>query len=146
MPELPSSWGLKTQQRPDGKLDIVGKDDTGHDYTVRTTDSPNITETDVQEIAAADRETTTAREFVAGVVAHGRKREKDRADELENDFSAIAEDIVGRCTEGGSATNPGMIDVPLVCGMSSAYARGERYWREIEAWKRQGSPLPTGDN
>jgi hypothetical protein len=56
MAELPGSWGLKTVPRQDGKLDIIGNDDAGNPYRVRTTDGPQVTETDVRELRDADRE------------------------------------------------------------------------------------------
>lgn len=56
MPELPESWGLRTERRDDGKLDVIGKDDNGHDYRVRTTDTSQITDKDISELKAADRE------------------------------------------------------------------------------------------
>ena len=56
MPQLPKSWGLKTKRRSDGKLDIVGKDDAGREYTVRTTNSSHVTDTDIKELHDADRE------------------------------------------------------------------------------------------
>lgn len=62
MPELPQSWGLTTTKRKDGKLDIIGKTDAGADYRVRTTDGPEVTDKDVQELHDADRETYANRE------------------------------------------------------------------------------------
>src|SRR4029077_15407252 len=101
---LPSSWGLKTKKRPDGKLDIVGKDDLGKEYKVRTTNGPEVTTEDVKEIAAVDREQTTAREFVSGVIASQKQKEQVDEARVHDDFTAIAEDIVGQCTSGGRAT------------------------------------------
>lgn len=54
--KLPKSWGLKEKRRTDGKLDILGKDDFGKEYRVRTTDTPEITDKDLSELKAADRE------------------------------------------------------------------------------------------
>lgn len=142
MAELPASWGLKKRKRPDGKLDIVGKDDTGKEYKVRTTEGPAVTESDIKEIASVDREQTTAREFVSSVIQQQKQRDSARESEIENEFTAVAEDIIGRCTQDGRATRPGMIDMPLKCGMTYSHARGEQYWREIEEWKRKGCPLP----
>jgi hypothetical protein len=79
MPTLPESWNLKTKKRDDGKLDIIGKDDLGGEYKVRTTDAAEITERDVQELKDADRESYRdrdkgAREFCNKLVAHGKSR------------------------------------------------------------------------
>jgi hypothetical protein len=145
MAEIPASWNLKTRNRSDGKLDVIGKTDLGEEYKVKTTAGPAITEKEIREIAATDREQTTAREFVSGVVSEQKKRDQQREAELEDDLSAVADEIVGRCTTDGRATRPGMLDLPLKCGMTTAYARGEQYWREVEEWKRRGCPLPTGD-
>lgn len=83
MAELPASWGLTTTKRPDGKLDIIGKDDLGGDYRVRTTDGPQITDTDVQELKAADRESYAnkeagIREFCKGIVDYSEKKKSER--------------------------------------------------------------------
>jgi hypothetical protein len=83
MARLPKSWGLKEVKRPDGKLDIVGKDDAGKSYRVRTTDGPTVTDTDLKELHAADREayssrTEGAKTFCAGLIADGKQREQAR--------------------------------------------------------------------
>jgi hypothetical protein len=54
--ELPKDWGLTTVPNAKGTLDIIGKDDAGHDYKVRTTDTNGITGRDVSELRDADRE------------------------------------------------------------------------------------------
>lgn len=123
MAELPTNWGLKTKKRLDGKLDIVGKDDTGKEYKVRTTESSHVTDHDIREIAAVDREQTTAKEFVDGVIANQKKHNKDREDSMQDDFTAAAEDIIGQCTTNSHATRPGMIDLPLKIGGYSRQGR-----------------------
>ena len=95
MPELPKSWGLRKVKRGDGKLDIVGKDDAGKEYRVRTTDGPSITEKDVQELHAADREAYVSREegirsFVGGIVADNARREQERQDRFGEDMAEAA--------------------------------------------------------
>jgi hypothetical protein len=85
MPRLPKSWGLKTKKRADGKLDIIGKTDYGSEYKVRTTDTSEITETDIRELKAADRESypdtrTAAKTFVGGLIADGKQRKQARED------------------------------------------------------------------
>lgn len=116
MPELPKSWNLKTRKRNDGKLDVVGKDDAGKEYRVRTTDTSEITERDVRELKAADRENypnrqTAVREFVKNLCPPD-KKEKSVLEHMvgfdEGDWIAAAEPIVhagfGRkgCTVGSS--------------------------------------------
>lgn len=81
--KLPKSWGLKTKKRPDGKLDILGKTDAGEEYRVRTTDGPEVTNLDVQELHAADREAYTdrrtgARTFVNNLLSDSRHLEASR--------------------------------------------------------------------
>lgn len=56
MANLPESWGLKTQPRADGKLDIIGTTDAGDSYRVRTTEGSEVTDKDVKELKDADRE------------------------------------------------------------------------------------------
>ena len=86
--QLPPSWGLKTKKRSDGKLDIVGKDDAGAEYRVRTTNGPEVTDTDISELHDADRETYSglsrreaAKQYVSKIIDYGetRKRERDEA-------------------------------------------------------------------
>ena len=112
MPELPKSWGLKTRKNARGTLDIIGKDDAGNDYKVRTTDTEHITERDITELHAADREAYSnpesgAREFVRNLVGP----QEDKSPEAvldrqlhfdDSEWVAAAEPIVragfGGCT------------------------------------------------
>ena len=101
MADLPKSWGLKTKKRSDGKLDIIGKDDAGKDYKVRTTDTPEVTQKDIQELKLADRENYPNREAgVKAFVNHLCPPEKkevtfnDMATFNESDWIAAAEPIV----------------------------------------------------
>jgi hypothetical protein len=85
--KLPQSWGLKTKKRPDGKLDILGKTDAGEEYRVRTTDGPDVTNHDLAELHAADRETysdrkTGAREFVSNLLSGAKQLETQREAEF----------------------------------------------------------------
>ena len=92
--EIPASWHLEKRSRADGKLDIVGKDDNGQEYKVRTTDGPEVRERDIQEIAAVDRERTTAAAFVKGVVEDGERRRLSREDEFESELIEAAGPVV----------------------------------------------------
>lgn len=102
MAELPSSWGLKTKKRSDGKLDIIGKDDAGKDYRVRTTDTPEVTDRDVAELKIADRENYPNRQAgVKAFVNHLCPQEDKSAPTFDNmatfddsDWIAAAEPIV----------------------------------------------------
>ena len=94
MAELPSSWGLRSKKRKDGKLDIIGKDDLGNDYRVRQTDGPAITERDVREIAAVDRERTTAKEFVTDLVRDGQARRETEERVFEDELMEAAGPVV----------------------------------------------------
>jgi hypothetical protein len=118
MSELPKSWGLETRKNSRGTLDVIGKDDTGHEYKVRTTDAPAITETDVAEIAAVDRERTTAKEFVDGVVKWGRQRRESR----ETDFY---EDL---CEAAGPVVHAGLEREGATVGYSRKYAQN---WEKV---------------
>lgn len=107
--ELPSSWGLKTKKRDDGKLDIVGKDDLGGEYRVRTTDTAEITERDVQELKDADRESYSdrskgARELVSKIAAHGKKRQDESEASFTDELMEAAGPVVlaGLEREGSS--------------------------------------------
>lgn len=78
MAELPSSWGLTSQVNEQGKTEITGKTDAGEPYLVRTCDGPGITERDVAELRAADRDAYPNREvacneFIKGLVGEEKK-------------------------------------------------------------------------
>lgn len=83
MPNLPESWGLSTNKRSDGRLDIVGKTDAGESYTVRTTDGPEITSRDITELHDADREAYSgdrAKQFMDKLISQGKRREQEHND------------------------------------------------------------------
>lgn len=155
MAELPAGWGLKTRQREDGKLDVIGNADNGEEYKVKTCASGAVTDQDVEDIRAADRESYASREegcriFVNSITRQQVERKEQQEAELESDLVAAAEEVIGQSTTGGRATGPLAVDLPLQCGMSKAYATGKRYWqrqldgctdperrKEIEAALRQ---------
>lgn len=64
MPSLPDGWGLKARPRDDGRLDIVGKDDTGQEYVAHKTAGMGVTERDLQILDMGNRETHSAKEVV----------------------------------------------------------------------------------
>lgn len=91
MAELPSSFNLRTEKTDKGTVNVVGKDDAGRDYTVRRCDNAYLTDTDVSEIAAADRElyrdtkhaaTTTCNSLIASADAKKRAEETQFENEL----------------------------------------------------------------
>lgn len=97
--ELPASWGLSTVPRQDGKLDIVGKDDAGRDYRVRTTDTAEVTAKDVQELKEADRESypnreTGVRTFCKNLVEYGKNKKAVLDSGLEDDLIEAAGPVV----------------------------------------------------
>lgn len=112
MAELPASWNLTTKPNDKGTLDVMGKDDTGADYRVRITDHKELTERDVSEIAAADREKTTAKEFCQGLVNHSAQFKRDSEREFEDELFELAKPVV----------NAGMHRVSV--GSTAAYRRG----------------------
>ena len=93
MAELPASWGLTTKV-VNGKAEVWGKDDTGADYRVRQCDTSAVSSTDVAEIAAVDRERTTAREFVGNLLDHGARLRRARESAFEDDLVEGAGPVV----------------------------------------------------
>lgn len=98
MAELPSSWGLRTEKK-DGKCVVIGKDDSGNDYRVRTCDSGGLTDRDVAEIAAVDRERyssteAAAKHFISGLVADGQARQDARERAFQDDLEEAAGPVV----------------------------------------------------
>lgn len=96
----------------------MGKDDTGADYRVRITDNKELTERDIAEIAAADREKTTAREFCQNLVAHSMKYKKAQEDAFEDELTDLAGPIV----------DAGMHRVHF--GSTARYREGYDAWKE----------------
>jgi hypothetical protein len=92
--ELPSNWGMTTQARPDGKLDIVAKDDIGNPYRVRITDGNEVTPKDVEELHQADREATSAKEAVSRIVESGQRRKQQEESRLLDDLTEAAGPVV----------------------------------------------------
>jgi len=90
MADLPKSWGLKAEKNAKGTLDIIGKDDAGNSYKVRTTDAGHVTEKDITELRAADRESYSnresgAREFVRNLI--GPQEDKSAEATLEKQLN-----------------------------------------------------------
>src|ERR1700758_3481762 len=95
MSKLPSSWKLKTKKRTDGKLDIVGKDDLGKEYKVRTTQGSEVTDDDVREIRECDREAYTdrytgAKTFVNNLISEQQARERAKEAQFGLDIDEAA--------------------------------------------------------
>lgn len=125
MAQLPENWKLKTKPRPDGKLDIVGKDDTGQEYKVRTTAAPEVTPADVSAIAETDRERTTAREYVSNLVAQGDKVKAEIQSREDGAWEDAAMEVV---YSARSRRGPG-IQLSETTGASGAFRRG---WEAAE--------------
>jgi hypothetical protein len=94
MAALPESWKLKPKKRPDGKLDLIGKDATGKDYVARTTEGPGVTERDLQILSIGNRETSTAAEVVKFYQAERENYNKRQAEEMTDSYMDGAERVV----------------------------------------------------
>lgn len=112
MAELPSSWGLTTKQ-VDGKAEVWGRNDIGQDYRVRKCDAAEITSQDVAEIAAVDRERTTSKEFVDGVLSHGARLRESQESSFMDELTEAA----------GPVVHAGMERRGTSVGYSRAYSR-----------------------
>lgn len=110
--ELPSSFGLTPVARGDGRLNLVGKDDTGAEYVARVTQGNEVTSHDVEALHANDREATNAREFCAKLVADKQRHEQQCADSLLADYMEPAERVAYAGTHKSERT----------VGYSRAYA------------------------
>ena len=84
--ELPSSFGLTPIPRDDGRLNLVGKDDTGSEYVARVTQSNEVAPADIEALHANDREATNARQFCADLMETKARNEKQYADALLDDY------------------------------------------------------------
>lgn len=113
MAELPSSWGLTTRKNKQGKVEVFGKDDAGRGYKVRTCDSGELSDRDVSEIAAVDRERTTSKEFVGNLLDGGRRDREHREGQFYEDLVDAA----------GPVVHAGLERKGLTTGYSRAYAR-----------------------
>lgn len=97
--ELPAGWGLTTRTRDDGKLDVIGKDDSGQDYKVRTCESGAITEADIQQIRDADRENyrdrdSGAREYVKSTIEAGQAFRQNQENNFLDELTEAAMPVV----------------------------------------------------
>jgi hypothetical protein len=117
MAELPQSWDLHTRLNGE-KCEVWGKSDIGEDYKVRTCDGAGLTENDVAEIAAADRETTTAKEFVDNLSAWGRHNQAMREAQFMDELTEAAGPVVHAGLEKAGAT----------VGYSRTYANNFDKW------------------
>lgn len=122
MAEIPESWGLTTQERPDGKLDIMGKTDVGESYRVRTTDGPAVTDHDIAELHDADREAysnpaTAAKEYVSKITDFGNQRRQERENAFENDLIEPAGEVMFAALDRRGHSSP-------FTGSTRAYRRG----------------------
>lgn len=120
MAKLPEGFGLKEKRRNDGRIDIVGADDTGREYVARTTNGSAVTDRDVAELAAADRErypnrNAGAKEIVNGMMARQEKRNADRERAFEEDCYEGAQELLAQ---------PGVLEGRAVSfGYSRSYSR-----------------------
>jgi hypothetical protein len=105
MSKLPKSFGLKEKKRADGRLDLVGKDDSGQEYKAATLAGPEVTDADVTRLRLADRESypvteRRARDAVRAII--GEPEHKPTQAEMitqaltfdESDWIAAAEPVV----------------------------------------------------
>ena len=114
MSEIPASWNLTPKPRPDGKVDIVGKDDAGSEYVARTTEEAGVTERDLEILKVGNREASTAHDFVE-FYAGERRRYKQNWERSQDDAWA---DGAERVVAAGLHTSESKV------GYSRAYARG----------------------
>lgn len=126
--QLPPSWGLKTRKRTDGKLDIVGKDDAGAEYRVRTTDGPEVTDNDISELHDADRETyagmgreAAVKQYVNKIVDYGETRKRERDDAFGQSLIDPAANVTYALLDRKGHSSP-------FTGSTSAYRRGWEHW------------------
>lgn len=94
MPSLPDGWKLETKPRADGKVDIVGKDDTGTPYVARTTEGPGVTESDIKHLALTNRETSTARDVVKFFEDDRKRVDKELEDKMLDEYMDAADQAV----------------------------------------------------
>ena len=94
MSALPDGWGLKQKKRPDGRVDIVGKDAAGSEYLARTTEGPGVTERDLQILSVGNRETSSAKDFVKFYQDERENFNKAQADAMTDEYMDGAERVV----------------------------------------------------
>jgi hypothetical protein len=109
MAEIPASWDLRTKKRTDGKLDVVGKTDTGEAYKVRTCDSGAVTDADVRAIAECDREQYRSRDegaraYVKRLVDAGRAAREAQDSAFQEELEDLAGPVVHAGLERTGAT------------------------------------------
>lgn len=118
MAEFPASWNLETRKRSDGRLDVIGHDDLGRDYKVRTCESSAVTEADVHAISECDREKYSnreegARSYVKSLIDAGRKIRQAQDDAFQSELEDLA----------GPAVRAGLERTGATVGSTHAYRR-----------------------
>lgn len=121
MAELPASWNLQEKPRSDGRVDIVGTDDTGQQYIARTTEKAGVTEDDVKVLAENNRESNTAREVVNRHLAHREEYWKNYEQQMLDDFMEPAEMAAFAGTEKYGRT---------ICFSHIPQEKWDAIWRE----------------
>jgi phosphoglucomutase len=119
MPSLPESWKLKPKKRPDGKLDLVGKDATGSEYVARTTETDGVTDRDLQILSVGNRETSTAAEVVKFYQSERENFNKAQAESMTDSYMDAAEKVV----------RAGLHLSESRAGYTRAYAEGWERWQ-----------------
>jgi hypothetical protein len=97
--ELPASFKLKKKKGDDGRTRLVGKDDLGGEYIAKTLNGPEITEQDLHDLRAADRESYSSREagaraFTKSLVDHKASREAAFLNDPNDDWVEAAMPVV----------------------------------------------------
>jgi hypothetical protein len=94
MPALPESWKLSEKPRPDGRVDLIGKDDTGAEYVARTTEESGVTDRDLQILSLGNREQSTARDVVKFFEDDRKRVDKETADKMAGEYEEAADQVV----------------------------------------------------
>lgn len=122
MAELPKSWGLAPKPRPDGKVDIVGKDATGSEYVARTTEQGGVAERDLQILSVGNRETSSPEKFVEFYANERRQYKKNWEHSQDDAWSDAAEQVV----------HAGLHTSESTLGYSRSYHQGFDAWMARE--------------
>lgn len=93
MAEVPASFGLK-KKVINKHAYLIGKDDTGKDYVARRCSGSEVTETDIKELAANDRQQTTAKEATKRLVDWIQEPKKRQEQKFEEELMEAAGPVV----------------------------------------------------
>ncbi len=97
MPDA-SEYGLTKKMGDDGKLRLIGKDDSGSDYEALTCSGPEFTHSDEEFLKVSDREHSSPKQFTEYFTKRNEKNRADRESALDDEYVSTGENVIRTLT------------------------------------------------